>query len=58
MILARQSVNMLVLVSSVIQIPPPFTLTGREVFIFSSLAYFHTQSYKITVFPPLLDAIV
>lgn len=58
MILARQSVNMIVLVSSVIQVPPPFTLTGREVFIFSSLAYFHTQSYKITVSPLLLNAVV
>lgn len=47
MILARQSINMLVLVSSVIQVPPPFTLTGREVFIFSSLAYFHTSLIKL-----------
>ena len=57
-ILACQRVNILVLVSSAVQISPPVTLVGREMLIFSSLAYFHNPFCKITVFPPLLDALV
>lgn len=55
---ARVSVNCLVRVSSAIQISPPYIRTGGKTVIFSSLAYFHTQFCEITVFPPLLDALV
>lgn len=36
----------------------PTYVLGGETVIFSLLAYFHTQFCEITVFPPLLDALV